>query len=353
MRAQRPAFAFGALTPMNLPLELMRSPLGDTVDDEGVVVRYFSLARHALVALFRVLGIGLGARVLLPEYICRDLLASIHAVGAIVDYYPVDSRLAPAGAPEKWPRADAVIMVNYFGFPQDPMPFERYRDRCGAILIEDNAHGFLSRDQAGRWLGLRGDAGLFSLRKTLLVPNGAAFSVKREQCRVPVPSPLDEVVVPVPLGMRIRLALRTLPRGRRIALHAANLQRMARMLRTGHAVPPPAADAEMVIPGSPHPFQGLQAALAAQEIEKEIARRRALYGVLCARVAATGATLVFPTLPEGTTPYGLPVYTDDAAALERLARNFGLDSFRWPDLPDALMASAPRHYRNLHLVNFL
>jgi hypothetical protein len=336
-----------------IPVERAHGPLNQRFNDDDFVVRYFSLARHALVALFRVLGIGAGARVLLPEYICRDLLASIHAAGAIADYYPVDSRLAPAVGPERWPRADAVIMVNYFGFPQDILPFERYRQSCGSMLIEDNAHGFLSRDADGQWLGLRGDAGLYSLRKTLLIANGAAFSLRRETCRIAPPPLLEEVVVSTPWGMRLRGMLRALPHGRQIAQRAAHLQRAVRRLRTGHEIPPPAADAETKIPGSPHPFVGLQEALAAQDVDAEIARRRAVYEVLCSRAVAAGATPVYSHLPAGTAPYGLPVYTDDAAALEQLAGEFGLDSFRWPDLPDALGATAPSHYRNLHLVNFL
>ena len=334
-------------------VEPTHGPLHQRFNDDDLVVRYFSLARHALVALFRVLGIGAGARVLLPGYICRDLLASIHAVGAIAEYYPVDSGLAPAIGPERWPRADAVIMVNYFGFPQDILPFEHYRQSCGSILIEDNAHGFLGRDADGHWLGLRGDAGLYSLRKTLLMANGAAFNVRRETCRVAPPPPLEEVVVSTPWGMRLRQVLRALPRGRQFAQRAAHLQRAARRFRTGHEIPPPAADAETTIPGCPHPFLGLQAALVAQDVDAEIARRRALYEVLCPRAVAAGATPVYSHLPAGTAPYGLPVYTDNAAALGRLAGEFGLDSFRWPDLPAALAATAPLHYRNLHLVNFL
>lgn len=335
------------------PLERTRGPLPPGFNNNDLVVRYFSLARHALASLLRLLGIGAGARVLLPEYICRDVLASIHAVGAIAEYYPVDSGLAPAVGPERWARADAVIMVNYFGFPQDPVPFERYREACGAMLIEDNAHGFLSRDEHGRWLGLRGDAGVFSLRKTLLLPNGAAFCLNRQMCRVTPLAPLEELAVPVPLGMRLRGALGGLPHGRQMVQRAAHLQRQVRKLRTGHAIPPPAADAEVAIPGDAHPFRGLQAVLAVLDVDEEIARRRALYAALCDRTAAVGARLVFAHLPASTAPYGLPVYTDDADSLERLAQEFGLDSFRWPDLPEALAATAPPHYRNLHLVNFL
>ena len=320
--------------------------------DTGAV-RYFSLARHALAALLQAAGVGTGGRVLLPEYICRDLLASLRAVGAVPVYYPVDRQLAPASAPEHWPLADAVLMVDYFGFAQVMHPFEQYCERSGAVLIEDNAHGYLSRDQTGQWLGCRGDAGLFSLRKTLLLPNGAAFRLNKDMARWRPAAQLEEVAALAPLGIALRKRLHGLPGGRNIAARVAGMQRSMRRLRTGYALPQPAADAEHVIPGVPHPHQGLRAALAACDIEQEIARRRKLYVALEPRLQKCDAQPLHARLPDGAAPYGMPVYCHDAAALARVAGQFGLDSFRWPDLPDALAAAAPAHYRNLHVVNFL
>ena len=81
-------------------------------------IRYFSLGRHALAAGLRALGVGAGQSILLPEYICRDLLAAVHAVGALPVFYPVALNLCPATPQENWPAASAVLAVDYFGFPQ-------------------------------------------------------------------------------------------------------------------------------------------------------------------------------------------------------------------------------------------
>ena len=330
-----------------------QGPLGGNKPDGGSAVRYFSLARHALVALLRTLGVRAGGRVLLPEYICRDLLASLSAVGACPVFYPVDSQLAPARSFEHWPRADAVLMVDYFGFAQEIDPFEQYCKRTGALLIEDNAHGYLSRDASGQWLGQRGDAGLFSFRKTLLLADGAAYRLNRDTARWQPAVQLGEADSPVPLGISVRRGLRGFPGGRYLAARGASLQRAVRMLRTGHALPLPAEDAERVIPGAPHPHLGLEATLAGYAMEPEIGRRRQLYEALEARVRACGARPVYPRLPAGTVPYGMPVYCNDGLALARVAGAAGLDSFRWPDLPDALAATAPPHYQHLHVINFL
>ena len=69
----------------------------------------------------------------------------------------------------------ALLAVNYFGFAQDLAPFREYCLRTGATLIEDNAHGFLSKDTSGVLLGTRADLGITSIRKTFRLVNGAAL----------------------------------------------------------------------------------------------------------------------------------------------------------------------------------
>ena len=305
----------------------------------------------------KALGVGNGTRVLLPEYICRDVLAALHAAGAVPVYYPVDARLAPAPPPGEWPEAAAVLMVNYFGFAQDPEPFEQYRARTGARLIEDNAHGFLGRDASGRWLGRRGDAGLFSLRKTFLFDNGAALTL--ESPHASLPPQLDEMYTLGAGSIRMRRALHALPAGRGMAALAGRMVRLvrkafiARRMSTEAALTATIDEAETVIPGSAAPFQGFARMLAAQDFAAEVSRRRALYAMLEPRARALGMMPVFETLPAETVPYGLPVYCDDAAPLARLAASAHLDWIQWPDLPKAVAVQAPPHYRRLHLINFL
>ena len=138
-------------------------------------VRYFAYGRHALAAALQAAGTGAGDRVLLPAFICREVLSAVHAVGARPAYYAVDRALGLAEAAAALPPARAIVAVDYFGFAQDLTPFAAYCARSGAVLIEDNAHGLFSRDDAGRMLGTRGDLGLFSIRKTLAAPDGAAL----------------------------------------------------------------------------------------------------------------------------------------------------------------------------------
>ncbi len=319
--------------------------------------RLFSLGRHALAEALRAAGINAGDKVLLPEFICRDVLASLSAVGAKVVWYPVADDLSPASPAEAWPEAKAVLAVNYFGFPQPLELFRVYAGRTGALLIEDNAHGFLSRDGSGRWLGTRGDAGIFSLRKTLPLADGAAlfvFNGKMAQA-------LAEPVVPVGRGYAPsgvwKTTLRRIPvAGIRTANALTGFARLLRRLRSGHAIPPPDENAEYSIPYPPAANSGLLAGLSFLDVQEEIERRRALYRQAEIAALSLGIVPLFAALPPLVSPYGFPFRTDRESTLDRMrhwAKGRGVELIHWPDLPRAIEKRLPVYHHTLWLVNFL
>jgi len=229
--------------------------------------RYYSLARWALVDALRACGVGDGDRVLLPGLICKEVLASISVLDAISVFYPVSPQLRPSCSADDMTEAKAILAVNYFGFPQDLAVFHRYRQRTGAALIEDNAHGLLSRDTNGELLGARGDAGLFSFRKTISVPDGGALVVNNGRT-MPKAAKLPAVRG---LGSRYRVkqSFRRVVRylGPIRARKAIGAIRWLRQLCTGDAVPPSAADAETRIPLGPSPCASVGCAIRVAEPE--------------------------------------------------------------------------------------
>lgn len=334
----------------------MTTPLRLPGIEDAEAIRYFSLGRHALAAGLKALAIGAGQSALLPEYICRDLLAAVHAVGAKAVFYPVGPDLSPASPQETWPLAAAVLAVDYFGFPQLLDPFRAYCTRTGAALMEDNAHGFLSRDESGISLGLRGDIGVFSLRKTFPLPNGAALVVLRPEAARQLDPQCSFENTAGAGSLRLKSMLRRFPLfGPIAAAGATHLARGLRRLRTGHAIPPPAPDAEFRIPQPPEPYGGLLPDLAACDFAAEIERRRALYREFAALSRDWNVEPVFAALPANACPYGFPFRADEHGALKvrRAAERRGLDAFRWPDLPDAVAPRAPEHYRRIWVLNFL
>lgn len=318
-------------------------------------IRYYSLARHALIDALRSAGVKAGNRVLLPQFLCRDLLASLHFLGAVPIWYEVALDLTPAAEPENWPAADVVLAVNYFGFPQDLRPFQSYAQRTGAVVIEDNAHGYMSRDRDGRWLGCRTGLGIFSLRKTLRIPDGAALWIGASHAvhALPAQSAFDGLGVnPAQLT---KARLRGLPLVGEWAYRVSTAgARVLRKWRTGSVFPAVDLNSEKSLPAPANPWVGLLPVLAACPVSTEVERRRALYAS-CAQVGERlGVVPVFAVLPPNCAPYAYAFRGSDMAlaGMRRYATRHGFDLVNWPDLPAEIVGHAPSHYRNVFLVNF-
>lgn len=310
----------------------------------GQAVRYYGYARYALIEALKSAKVAAGEAVLIPELICRDVLFSLHAVGAKPLFYPVDKRLEPEGP---LPSARVALAVDYFGFPQDLAPFKDV-----PVVIEDNAHGLFSRDAEGRWLGTRADFGLFSMRKTVALPNGGALAMPLDS-RFAIPA---QIAFTAKAGLRHRVlgSLRRVaaPFGHR---PARALQKAWRALKGGaeYGFSGPAGETGFSLP--PQPCAELSRPLRVADAAREIRRRRVIYSMSEGVVVNAGGRPVFPELPNGVAPYVFPFYADAwrIDAIRRALHAQGLDAFPWPELPAAVEPSAPPHYKGLWCVRFL
>jgi hypothetical protein len=311
---------------------------------------YFAFARHALVAGLRHIGIQPGDEIGVPEVICRDVLSSLHAVDAIPRFFPVDEDLRPAGCGSA-NQARAVLMVNYFGFPQ------RISDFSGlwpeATLIEDNAHGFLSEDSHGIQLGSRTEVGITSFRKSIRVPNGAFLSTQTD---------LDSALH-APMSTERPSAgfiLRSLTANfeRKTNLPLQQLSRFAvrsiRKFRTGSALPPSSNISESELPSTKSMSQQTLKKLMALNEEGEIARRRNLFTEFAFAAKSLEVKPVFNALPTGCAPYGFPFFSSKVPeTMMRVARQHHCEVISWPDLPSGVSVPQDHFYRQLYVVNFL
>lgn len=323
---------------------------------DALAIRYFSLGRYALTAGLKELSIGKGHVVLVPEFICRDLLASIQAVQAEPLFYPVDRALTPRALPTG-KNVKAVLAVNYFGFPQEMAPFRAYCADYGAVLIEDNAHGYLSRDGQGNLLGSRGDLGILSLRKTFALPDGAALLVNRPEWLDRLPAPLSCCNNPLPTSFILKQALRQIQNttGLRVRSLSERLTRYFRWIRTGQPLPISLPEAESIIPGRPSIHCESLNRLGRIDVINEVNRRRVLYQDFHQDLHDLNIESIFGDLMPGVAPYGYPFRADesDAKAVARIAQKRGFDCSRWPELPTAIVKRAPDFYKNVWWVNFL
>ena len=317
------------------------------------ITRY-AFARHALVEALGRSSVVADSRVLVPEFICRDVLASIHARGASVSFYEVNESLDPVNL-ESAPRAQAVLAVNYFGFPQDLSPYREYCANHDARLIEDNAHGLFSRDHTGALLGTRGDYGILSMRKTFHVSTGAALiapagdsPAHATPCDRHADSSLDWFRFVLSRGERktglpLMPAMRSVIRGcRRLAGKPALSLSSA---REEHELP-----TQQIIGCASNRL------LNRQSPDREASRRRQLFNQIAPEISAIdGVAVLHHQLADGVVPYGVPFRAAPRAAerVEKIARRYHVSTMTWPALPESVLEKAPDHYRNIWLVNFI
>jgi hypothetical protein len=313
-------------------------------------LRLYGHGRNALAEALKLAGVA-GGRVLLPAFICRDLLSAVAAAGAEPAFFETNPDLSPVD-PQRWPEARAVIAVDYFGFPQDLAPFEAYARRRGAVLIEDAAHGLFSRDTAGRLLGSRAPLGVLSLRKSLALPNGGALVAGDAALAARLPAQLPFEPVP---GRRPALKAAARPllalAGARATHAALTGLRSLRGDASGHVGPEP--DSERVLPAPAAPCPELERPLVCADPAVEASRRRALWSLCDGLARRAGLKPVFAALPDGVVPYAYAFRAGELGAARAPFAAEGLTTLPWPDLPAAVAPSAPGHYRDVGLVHFL
>ena len=301
----------------------------------------------------RYAGVKNGDAVMLPSFICRDLLSAIAELGAKSVFYEVDKALKPVQLDPKI-SAKVVVAVNYFGFAQDLGPYNEYCKQTGAIIVEDNAHGFLSRDKDNNLLGTRAKFGITSFRKSLRVQDGAILTTSLNEHEID--QQLECIDSPISKRNSLLLLLSGFESRTKIPVVAIgqSISRVVRLVSTGSALPKPDPNAEMTIPGLANPHLQSVAALEALDETREVLRRRNLYQVLKSQVVATGATMIFADLPENTCPYGIPVYADKESRkkLAKVARQNRVTLMRWPELPTNTISTAPGFYKQVWLLNF-
>jgi hypothetical protein len=85
-------------------------------------------------------------------------------------------------------------------------------------------------------------------------------------------------------------------------------------------------------------------------------RRREMYSQVVRDLCEIRGVHLLHVVPgENTVPYGVPFRLDGtpSAALRKIERRHHVVVMQWPALPSAVKPTAPKHYRNVWLVNFL
>ena len=319
---------------------------------------FYAYARHALVTALRMARVTAGSTVLIPHFICRDVLASISAVGAKPVFYDIDDDLQ-ISQNTMLPPADAVLAVNYFGFPADLGRLRQQLSDPTTIIIEDNAHGWLSADENGVPLGTRTALGITSFRKTIRVVDGAFLDWNTDQLSVSVTTPNQPTsrTEALPPLFRIRAVIASIDQRSSLPLMSAG-RRSIRRLRslTGAGPINERAQEEWQLPAHEAIHQSSLERFGRTNLIAEVVRRRNAF-TTC-QTLAERFDIRTPAVDLGphVSPQGFPFFADSG----------NIDSFRsavtrakigevvsWPSLPSATTLSPTSKLRSVCLVNFL
>lgn len=144
---------------------------------------YFYSGRYALAAAMTALKLTPSQIVLLPAYNCWVEIDPFIRSGAKVDWYRVNKDFS-IDVEDIFcrirPETRAILIIHYFGFPQ---PLDEILKVCKErkiVLIEDCAHALLSND-GDTPLGSKGDMAIFSLRKTVPIPDGGCLLINNKE----------------------------------------------------------------------------------------------------------------------------------------------------------------------------
>ena len=316
-------------------------------------LRYFSLGRHAMrIALIHA-DVKPGDKVMIPGFICRDLLAAINSLGALPIFYDVNKELKPLHL-DISVKPKAIIAVNYFGFEQDLKPFERFSDQTGAQIIEDNAHGFLSRDKNNNLLGQRTKFGITCFRKTIQVADGATLATTLDDDDIP--EQIKFLEQPIEIRSKLLRTFSYIEKKTKLPIVGAAqfASRSIRFIRTGSKFLTSDPEVENRIPGIPNPHATSVERMSSMDQYSEISRRRNLFIKILPEVQKLKLDPIFTDLPNGVCPYGLPVYApiESKKLLSKLARRYRVTLMTWPELPNDILPTAPDHYKQVWLLNF-
>ncbi|APJ04597.1 DegT/DnrJ/EryC1/StrS family aminotransferase [Silvanigrella aquatica] len=318
---------------------------------------YYAYCRHALKNALLILNIKAGDTVLLPAFICKDILSSIHSMSAIPSFYHVNESLEMLEEPENLPNAKAIIAVNFFGFPQNLDKFKKYCSLSNAYLIEDNAHGFLSKDSKNEFLGKRGDVGLYSIRKTLAIPNGAALLINSNKIKInpDIVNKINENTQTNNFKFKNMLRKFVNYSGIWHIIFLLFIIRTLRKFKTGDIYPKSSAQDEYNLPNEKKAHHLLFYYLKHLIEDEEIKRRRELYSFVEKILIGCPCNPVFPFLPENTAPYLYPFYAEakDIKFIRKVLSGYHLECFPWPDLPSEIENNCPKYYKNVWGVRFL
>jgi dTDP-4-amino-4,6-dideoxygalactose transaminase len=277
------------------------------------------MGRDALALLVSTLNINRSDKVLLPAYLCREVLKPFlgHANIEFYDLKP-DLIIDPDEIRRRVmkDRLKLLYLINYFGFLQ---PYrQEIKAICadqGVILVEDCAHSLLTEGS-----GETGDVLLYSFRKILPLPDGGGLKLKIEKQVV------DNFYPKTYSNCLSMLSLAKLM----LKFRSETFSRSGISSRTTSLLQTPGQPVknQRILPMSSIALAVMKKLNFKEIIEK---RRSDFQFWLELSEKTTLFEPVFTSLPSGVCPLGFPVKVRDRKSLEARLRQEGIPlRVHWP-----------------------
>lgn len=292
-------------------------------------------ARSAFYRLLRALPLERGNVVLLPAFHCTALVEPVARAGYRAKFYRItkDLIIDESDVIRKMSAEVALlVVVHFFGFPQDIDSYAQLARDNDCFLIEDCAHSFLTR-RDGRYVGHDGDFALFSYYKFSPSHAGGGLGVNRGNLqinpgrRIPLRQSiviakalLEQIVENLP-HCRVRTALLSWE-SRRVAKRRAMEDAKGGLPDTAEKYPfrDDLAYAKM-------PFLS-KYVIESGRWEVLVAIRRRNYMLIAGLIEESESlSRLLPDLPEGVSPWAFPVLLRDRRVHEHTLRDRGVPLF--------------------------
>ena len=319
---------------------------------------FFDLGREALVRSLEELSVKSGASILIPGYMCDSTIAPLRNLGYDIIFFDVkedlDIDLAIIKNLITNSKVEAILAVHYFGFPTNIQDLVSLCDKHNVKVIEDCAHSYLSKIQ-DKSVGLFGDISIYSMRKTLAVPDGGALKLNSD-------NPIDIEVV----KKKIHWLKESLYLGSRILesiiffigypnLYSSRVEKIKQVFRNIQPNNHKNSTSIVRTPPIKSSFQ-LNAYLNDIKYMRYIIQtRRNNYNFLAEETQKLGLRSFFPQLPDGCVPQFF-ILIDKKRQLAQWLNGNGIGAVTWPG-PELLEEIGSRraefpvtNYLNDHLV---
>lgn len=284
--------------------------------------------RVALYHGIKSLELPANAVILVPSYHEGIEIDALLAAGFQLRYYRIRENLQIDFADVEHQLDNSVAalyVIHYMGFPQPLNKIQAFCKQHNLRLIEDCALSLFSRD-GEKWLGSMGDMAIFSVHKSLPIPNGGFLITKTRTSDITLqPAPIKATLIHT-LEL-FRQYLRT----SRLAMIEKWITSAKRLLarKTSLKINDP-FEPELVWDSRMIEYNASAWTLFLMRFinpEMVVQKRRNNYFCLSSRLKGR-LNIPFPDLPEGTCPLFFPVMVENRLQFKNRLGDLGIESYR-------------------------